>query len=245
MTDFDFLEKPSTKANWLKQRPIAHRGLHDASTGIYENTLSAVKAAVARDYNIEVDLQISADRIPYVFHDYELERLTGVRRNFRECGGQFLETLKISGTEERIPHLSELLETVNGKVGLVLELKGMPGSDDGFVAAVAKALESYNGKVAVMSFDAELVYEARQQFSSVPVGLTAEGGKIEQDRLVRISRKANVDFMSYWIETVEDPLAQAFRMTGRPLITWTVRSAEQKVYSDKFADQPTFEGFLP
>jgi glycerophosphoryl diester phosphodiesterase len=47
--------------DWLTARPIAHRGLHDAAHGIVENTAAAVRAAVAGNYGIEVDLQISAD----------------------------------------------------------------------------------------------------------------------------------------------------------------------------------------
>jgi len=58
-------------------RPIAHRGLHDAARGIIENSPAAVTAAVQAGYGIEIDVQISADGVPMVFHDYKLERLTG------------------------------------------------------------------------------------------------------------------------------------------------------------------------
>jgi len=46
---------------WLTTRPIAHRGLHNASAGVIENTASAFAAAIAAGYGIETDLQISAD----------------------------------------------------------------------------------------------------------------------------------------------------------------------------------------
>ena len=57
-------------------RPIAHRGLHDAASGIIENTAGAVRAAVAGGYGIEVDLQLSADGEAMVHHDAALGRLT-------------------------------------------------------------------------------------------------------------------------------------------------------------------------
>ncbi len=48
------------RLDWLTARPIAHRGLHDAS-GPVENTPGAFSAAIAGNYGIECDLQISAD----------------------------------------------------------------------------------------------------------------------------------------------------------------------------------------
>ena len=64
------------ESDWLTARPIAHRGLHDAAQGIIENTPSAVAAAVAGNYGIEVDLQITADGEAMVHHDDALGRLT-------------------------------------------------------------------------------------------------------------------------------------------------------------------------
>ncbi|NND17548.1 MAG: phosphodiesterase, partial [Silicimonas sp.] len=54
----------------LLTRPIAHRGLHDVTDGRPENSRAAVRAAIARDYSIEIDLQPSADGVAMVFHDY-------------------------------------------------------------------------------------------------------------------------------------------------------------------------------
>ena len=62
--------------DWLTARPFAHRGLHDAASGVIENTAGAVRAALLADYGIETDLQISADGEAMVHHDPELGRLT-------------------------------------------------------------------------------------------------------------------------------------------------------------------------
>jgi glycerophosphoryl diester phosphodiesterase len=62
--------------DWLIARPVAHRGLHDAAAGVIENTPTAFAAAVAGNYAIECDLQLSADGEAMVFHDDTLERLT-------------------------------------------------------------------------------------------------------------------------------------------------------------------------
>ncbi len=66
-----------TDLNWLTARPIAHRGYHDLNRLRWENTLRAFDAAAERNFAIECDVHLSADGVPMVFHDDQLERLTG------------------------------------------------------------------------------------------------------------------------------------------------------------------------
>ena len=61
--------------DWLTRIPIAHRGLHNASHGIVENTISAAQAAISKGYSIECDVQVSAEGVVMVFHDDTLDRL--------------------------------------------------------------------------------------------------------------------------------------------------------------------------
>ena len=60
--------------NWL----YAHRGLHDNETDAPENSLKAFKKAVDGNFGIELDIQLTKDGIPVVFHDYSLKRIFGV-----------------------------------------------------------------------------------------------------------------------------------------------------------------------
>jgi len=135
------------------ERPIAHRGLHDVSKGIYENTLSAARAAVEGGYNIELDIQPSSDMVPMVFHDYELERLTSESGETRSIAAQTLTKISIKDTKDKIPTLKEFLKVIDGKVGLVIELKGRKNEDEGFVAAIADLLSDYKGDAVTMSFE--------------------------------------------------------------------------------------------
>src|ERR1700709_1302665 len=57
--------------------PVAHRGLWTPD-GPPENSLGAFQAACAAGYGIELDVQLSADGEAMVFHDDDLERMTGV-----------------------------------------------------------------------------------------------------------------------------------------------------------------------
>lgn len=240
-----FVKESPHMVDWLRERPIAHRGLHNQAKKIFENTLTACAAAVRRDYSIEVDLQPSSDGVPMVFHDYELERMTGQPGEIRDTDHRDLIKMQIMNTKDTIPTLRDLLELVAGEVGLVLELKGKTGADDGFVKAVSEDLESYQGDVAIMSFYHHILEDAREQVPHIPLGLTAYGDDEQYGKHKSIAEKTNVDFVSYELENLNTRFVHEFKETGRPLISWTIKNEKDAEYSEKFADQPTFEGFLP
>lgn len=191
------MNERATKASWITRRPITHRALHDETRGIVENSRSAVIASVEAGYPIELDLQPSIDRVPMVFHDYTLERMTAATGELRDRTATELQKLKLKNTDDTIWPLSELLEIVSGKVGLIIELKGRAGADEGFVQSVASALEGYSGDVAIMSFNHWLLADANQLAPDLILGQTAKGG----DVLYNVNREAklayNVDFVSY------------------------------------------------
>lgn len=235
----------SRMTEWIRERAIAHRGLHDLAAGRPENSLSAARAAMDHGYAIEVDLHPSSDGVPMVFHDNTLDRLTNETGAFRSRSASELNRIRLGGSSDTVPALEALLELVDGRVGLVLELKGMAGDDEGFVAAVLKQLEEYQGPVAIMSFNHWLLADARALGTSLPVGLTAEGG----ENLIPVHQQANSDyrpdFVSYGISDLPNRFVTEFRATGKPVITWTIRTPEQAAFSAEHADQITFEGFLP
>ncbi len=237
--------KTSKAVNWLRERPIAHRGLHDANKRVFENTLSAAAAAVRRDYPIELDLQPSKDRVPMVFHDEELERMTGVKGNIRDMAASELSKITIKRTREPIPTLADLLELVDGEVGLVIELKGITGADDGFAAAVVETLKNYNGTYALMSFEHHLLQDIRDIAPNAALGLAAFGEDDKYDTHCAITKRLNLDFVSYYVDQLETRFVRDYRQTKRPMVSWTVKTPEKADYSAKFADQMTFEGFQP
>ncbi|MCB1462465.1 MAG: glycerophosphodiester phosphodiesterase [Nitratireductor sp.] len=234
------------KTDWIAASPIAHRALHDVRAGRPENSLAAAAAAVTQGFHIEVDLQPSRDRVPMVFHDYTLERMAGTKGNVRDLTAEELGRLALCGTDERVPTLAQLLETVAGKSGIVLELKGLAGQDEGFVAEVAKVLAGYDGPVAIMSFNHWLLADARRDAPHLVLGLTAEGDDSHYGEHVAALRAHDPEFVSYGIEDLPCRFVAEFREnTKRPVITWTIRSPQDAAKSALYADQITFEGFDP
>ena len=148
-----------TDISWLTARPIAHRGFHDLNNKRWENTLSAFSAAIERGYAIECDVHLSADGVPIVIHDDDLRRLTGTEGFVWQRTAAEMAQLRIGGTGDHPPTLKEMLDLVDGRVPLVVEIKGVPGHDAGLVKAVGRLLKRYDGQVAIMSFDHWLIRE--------------------------------------------------------------------------------------
>ncbi|WP_299863771.1 glycerophosphodiester phosphodiesterase [uncultured Hoeflea sp.] len=230
---------------WLTARPVAHRGYHDMNQAVWENTTSAFARAIEAGYAIECDLQIAADGVPVVFHDHDLSRLCGLPGDVRARTSQELAQLAVGGTADRVPSLPQLLKQVAGQVPLVLELKGRPGDDDGFAAAVAECLEDYDGEAALMSFDHQLLRDLKACEISRPLGLVAEGVKPEAFFVHEEAMQLGLDFISYCVHHMPNSFVEAQRAQGVPILTWTVRDADAIERTRTYADQMTFEGFDP
>lgn len=230
---------------WMVKIPIAHRCLHDAENGLPENSISAAIAAVEAGYNIEIDLQPSVDRVPMVFHDLTLDRMTQKSGDIRALAASEIKAISLIRSDDMIPSLEEFLKVINGRVGLVIELKGKEGQDEGFVKAVGDLLSAYDGEACIMSFEHHILRDAKIHAPDIPLGLTAYGDDSSYEAHKSIAEACEVDFISYELKNLDTRFVREFRQTGRKVISWTVKSPADKAYSDKFADQITFEGFTP
>ncbi|MCU0831625.1 MAG: glycerophosphodiester phosphodiesterase [Rhizobiaceae bacterium] len=234
------------RADWLKDRPIAHRGLHDGNVTRFENTLSAFEAAARAGYAIECDVVLAADGVPMVFHDLTLERLTDQTGDVIARDSAALARLSIGGTADHIPTLHDALRVVAGRVPVVIELKGHDASDHRLVAAVAAVLDGYSGKAALMSFDHWLVRRFALDAPGWPGGLTAEGTSTGDLEAHCAMLAHGIGFASFHVHELPNPFVTLLReRLGLPVITWTVRTAEEVELTRAHADQMTFEGFLP
>lgn len=231
---------------WLKKQPIAHRGLHDLNNTRWENTLAAFDAAAKTGFAIECDVHLTKDGGVIVFHDDDLERLTGQKGRISDLTLAEATALKIGGTNDHAPSLREMLDLVAGRVPVVIELKGIEGRDDGLVAAVANELAGYKGEAAIMSFDHHLVRLFASDAPGIPGGLTAEGTQMKHFEAHFSMLAHQISFVSYNVHHLPNPFVSFVReKLNLPVISWTVRNPEMKTHSDQNVDQITFEGFDP
>jgi glycerophosphoryl diester phosphodiesterase len=109
----------------LMARPIAHRGLHNRSKGVIENSHAAFAAAVAGNFGIECDVQITRDGEAVVFHDYDLDRLTSNTGRVDALTAAQLKAVGLTDSQAKdgVFSLSSMLDLVAGKVPIVVEIK--------------------------------------------------------------------------------------------------------------------------
>ncbi len=239
--------------------PLAHRALHDVRQGRPENSRTAVQAAVAAGYGIEIDVQLSADDQAMVFHDDNLDRLTGKIGRLRERASGVLSRIALIGGSEGIPTLPEILSLVAGRVPLLIEIKdqhGQMGDTDGLLeTAVASALQCYDGPVAVMSFNPHSVAHMAHLAPHIPRGLTtdafdaADWSPLPPDvcdhlRAIPDYDRVQASFLSHdWHDLARPRVADLVRQ-GAALLCWTVKSAADEARARKIAHNITFERYL-
>ncbi len=137
-------------------RYYAHRGFYDNKVDSPENSMAAFSSAIEKGFGIEFDVQLSKDNIPVVFHDFNLMRVCGVDKNVNELTFAELRQLFLFDSSERIPHLQELLDLVDGKVPLIVEIKA--NSNASLVCSVVSSvLNSYRGLYCIESFNPFIV----------------------------------------------------------------------------------------
>ena len=139
-------------------RNYAHRGLHGG--GVPENSLDAFELACKKGYGIELDVQLSRDGEVMVFHDYTLIRMTGEKGKLCEYDAKALKELKLSDSTQYIPTFKEVLALVNGRVPILIELKG-ESLDTSLCSPVADILKGYTGDYCIESFNPFLLAKMR------------------------------------------------------------------------------------
>lgn len=236
---------PPGRIGWLGAQPYAHRGLH--GPGVPENSLAAFAGAVEAGFGIELDVQAAGDGLPVVFHDWELDRLTAETGPVaRRTAGQ-LGTVRLTGSDQTVPTLGQVLALVNGQVPLLVEVKTRADTRvPPLCLAVRRALEGYRGPYAVIGFDPRVTRWFSVHSPLTPRGLSfTDGGALTLAGRVR-RRLAfwhgRPDFITYDLTDLPNRFAAAQRRRGMALVTWTVASAEQRDRAAALADAVIAEG---
>ena len=158
---------------WLSSQPIAHRGLHDESRGIVENSLSAFRAAAEADYPIELDVQPSRDGAATVFHDPFLDRVTGVEGRVCDFTAAELGQLHLEGTADPLPTLEKTFQAVAGRVPILIETKQLDYPVGPLEERVARLIVALANRWRFDPFSPDLLGWFADHLPNVPRGQIA------------------------------------------------------------------------
>lgn len=248
---------PPLPAAFLRA-PIAHRAYHDAAQGRPENSREAIEAAIAAGYGIEIDLQLSADRRAMVFHDYDLDRLTGETGPLRARTAEALGQITLTGGQTGIPTFAEVLDLVAGRVPLLVEIKDQDGTLGPAIGileeAAARDVAGYDGPLAFMSFNPNSVRVLSGFAPDIPRGIVTSAydpehwGPIPAARRDRLREIPDIEasaagFISHEARDLARPRVAELRARGLPILCWTIRSPAQEAEARRIAHNVTFEGY--
>lgn len=246
------LYKPDTAPfkKWL----YAHRGLHDRDSGVPENSLRAFRRAVEMGFGIELDVQMTKDGVPVVFHDFTLKRMCGEEGRLCDYTYEELQGFRLDGTDERIPGFGDVLETVGGRVPLIVELK-IERLNTSLCAAVDKLLREYEGLYCVESFNPLAVRWYRRHRKEIVRGQLSDaflkegehvgtGSFLLQNLLLNWIGKP--DFIAYNCKYPQMLSRRICRsLYHNTAAAWTIKNREQLAEARKYFDIFIFDGFVP
>ncbi len=210
--------------SFFLEKPIAHRGLHGEGN-IPENSIAAFKKAIEKGCSIELDVHLLKDGTLTVFHDDDLFRMTGRAGKLRDLTFSELKELTLKGSDEKVPTFKEALDTVAGKVPLLIELK-TGGKASELCKAVTEALKGYNGRFCIESFDPRHLRWFKKNRPEVKRGVLSENfrnGPILSLLFIRFLISAL--FLNFWTS----PDFIAYRFTDRKNIFFRVAQKLWKI----------------
>ena len=238
-----------TKTSWLLNNPIAHRGLHNFE--FPENSLPAFDNAVNHGFAIELDVRIIDDNTVIVFHDEKLSRIANHDGYVSNLKASDLKDIRLGKTEYGIPTFEQVLEAVNGRVPLLIEIKKSEQSY-ALEERVIEMLKPYNGEYAVQSFDPlsmQFFYKnapqiMRGQLSSYFHHADLDVPRREKKRLKKLKYNdiSHPDFIAYKVTNLPNKYVTN---AGLPVLAWTIRSELVAQKAQNFCDNYIFEGFIP
>lgn len=238
--------------------PLAHRGYHDKALRRPENSLAAFRAAIDAGYGIELDVQRTADDQAMVFHDDTLDRLTANVGRVDALTAAQLGKIALRDSDETIPTLTDVLTMVAGRAPLLIEIKDhldtMLPTSGKLEAAIAAALEGYDGPVAVMSFNPHCVAEMARLAPHVSRGITTEDYDPAKNtpipaavcaalREIPDYDRTQSRFISHKATDLARPRVADLKAQGAAILCWTIRSAQAEAKARLIADNITFEGY--
>lgn len=232
----------------------AHRGLHDNEGNAPENSMAAFEKAVKAGYGIELDVQLTKDRVPVIFHDFTLERVCGAEGKVCDYTYEELQQLRLCGSDERIPRLKDFLEMVNGRVPLIVELK-IEWMDVSVCPLADELLGSYDGVYCIESFNPLGLLWYRRHHNMVMRGQLSDAFSREEGlkgflyfalEHLLLNFATKPDFIAYnhkYYNALSRRLCR--RLYRNPAAAWTIKSEEQLEARKKDFDLFIFDSFIP
>ena len=232
----------------------AHRGLFDNNAAIPENSMKAFRRAVDAGYGIELDVQLTKDGVPIIFHDFTLERMCGISEKVENLTYKQIRELSLLQTGEKIPTLKEFLDMVDGQVPLIIELK-IEWTNLALCPVVQKMLDNYKGVYCIESFNPLALLWYRINRNHIMRGQLSTNFRLDGNYKTPLyffmthlltNFITSPDFIAYNCRFKNEPGRVICRRLFKNLaVAWTVKSQEELERIKEDFDLFIFDSFIP
>ncbi|MGN1148098.1 MAG: glycerophosphodiester phosphodiesterase family protein [Lachnospiraceae bacterium] len=234
----------------------AHRGLHDNASDAPENSMAAFQKAVDAGFGIELDVQLSKDKIPVVFHDFTLKRVCGVEGKVSDYTFEELQQFSLCKSREKIPKFADFLKLVDGRVPLIIEYK-IPGGLTEVCPVADKLLQEYKGVYCIESFNPLGLLWYKKNRKEIMRGQLSDNfikaGEHEFSKLLYFALHhllfnflTKPDFIAYNHHQYKDLSRQLCRyLYGALAAAWTIKTKEELAARKPDFDIFIFDSFIP
>lgn len=237
----------------------AHRGLFDYDGDAPENSLKAFERAAKAGYGMEMDVQVTKDGVPVVFHDFTLERMCGKEGKVCDYTWQELKDFTLAKSRETIPLFADVLKAVGGRVPLIVEIK-VEWMDLSVCPAADELLRNYQGLYCIESFNPLVLLWYRRNHREIVRGQLSDGfvkaSRVKESWHLLVQNFFLQNLLFNWLtkpdfvaynHKYEEVLARRLckNLYGNMAVAWTIKSQEELERAKKQFDLFIFDSFLP
>lgn len=236
--------------SWIVKSPIAHRGLFNEE--IPENSIAAFINSINNNIAIELDVTMLSDGTLVVFHDSRLARMTGKDGFISNCTYDDIKDLKLLKSDEKIPTLKEALETIAGKVPVIIEIKNFSKVGN-LEKEVLKHIQNYSGECAIASFNPYTLEYFKDNAPAIKRGQIASFFKNKEitgmrrfylKRMVYNKKVSEPHFIIYSADDMPNKYTKKY-FGVIPVLTYTIKNEDGENTLKSYSDNFLFDGYLP
>ncbi len=215
--------------DWIKTRPIAHRGITNKQKGIVENTVESCYEAIKLNMPIEIDVRLTNENELILLHDSYVVLENNQKRFFKDLKKEEFKLYKIKNSNCTIPTLREVLQVVDGNVPLLIEAKveGDFIHSKNIIEEICKEMKEYNGKFAIQSFYPYVGNVCKKIDGNITHGILLPITSKYPSFIKNITNKlmlkcAQYDFISFGVNYLNNDMIKYLKKVNKPLLLWTI-----------------------
>jgi len=233
-------------------KPIAHRGLHSNDFNIPENSIPAFKKAMELNLPIELDIQLTQDNHIVVFHDYNLKRMCGINKLIKKCTLEEIKELNLLNSDYKIPLLADVLELVQGKVPILIDIKNRNKAGK-LEKLLVQELENYKGDIAIQSFNPfSIGWFAKNAPHIIRGQLHTDLKNKKLNQMTKLLLKEIVfnffsrpHFIAMDKNCISKRILHKSKKSKLPILFWTIKNQTDYLKLKDVCDNIIFENFIP